>query len=220
LSATPHRYESPEPIGLLVADDDPFVRSGVRAIVARTGRFRIAAEVGTGEEILDALSRHDVDCLLVDVNMPGPGAVEITRRVKRRHPEVRVLFFSIRTYDGYALQVMRAGADGFISKEHAFSSLPDALETVARGERYLESELAKRLVSRAASGPSLDLSEREVEVLRQLVAGHRVTEIAATLGVSPKTVSTYRTRILRKTDLHSTAELVHFALHNRLVEGP
>ena len=203
--------------GLLVADDDPFVCEGVRQLVGREGRWRVAATALTGEEIFEHLGNPAIRMLLVDVNMPGPGAIEITRRSKRQRPDVGVVIFSVRADEGYALQTIRAGADGFVAKQNAFADLNDALDTVARGERYLEPKLATRMVAQAADGRCLDFSEREMEVLKGLVGGQRITEIAASLDLSPKTVSTYRARLLRKAGLRNTAELIRFAMYTRLV---
>lgn len=208
-------------IRVLVADDHAVVREGLKRILGDAPDMSVVAEAADGEQALEQLKAADVDVLLLDLSMPGPGVFELLRQCQEDHPDVRVLVISVQPEAMYAVRALKGGASGYVSKDRSPEELAWAIRRVHAGGRYISESLAERLVF--GDGFDLDhlphesLSNREYEVLCLLGEGKRVKEIAAELGVSPKTVSTYRTRILEKLDAESTADLIRYAMSHNLV---
>ncbi len=209
-------------IRLLIADDHPIVRSGLRRIAEEDRGISVAAEAGSGEEALMALRLAAVDVVLLDVSMPGGSFIDTLRRVCEEHPSVRVLVLSVHPEDQWAVRALRAGASGYLTKDHSPEQLLDAVRRVYRGGRYVSPTLAEKLAAHLgqdfAGAPHELLSDREFEVLRGLGTGRTVKEVAAKLGLSPKTVSTYRTRLMEKMRFASTADLVRYAAQHGLIQ--
>jgi len=210
-------------ISLLIADDHPIVREGLRRVVedAPGGTITVAGEASDGNEVLAKAESLKPDVVLLDITMPGPGFVETIQRLKALRPPVRVLVLSVQPEDQFAVRALKAGASGYVSKNLSPEQLVTAIQEVTRGGRYISPTLAQRLAAAVADGadrpPHEGLSAREYQVLCLLGAGKSVKEIAAVMELSVKTVSTYRARILEKTTLKSNAEIIRYTLEHGLV---
>ena len=207
-------------IRLLIADDHPVVRQGLVQILADDPDLVVAAEVDDGGAVLNALRRDDFDVLVLDIAMPEMSGLEVLAQVKQEHPGLPVIILSVHPEEHYASRVLRLGASGYLTKSGAPHELVEAIRRVAGGGTYISPALAEKLARDLASGddrrPEETLSRREQDVLQKIAAGMTGKAIASELGVSPKTVSTYRARILKKLGLCTTAELVrHVDRHNR-----
>jgi DNA-binding NarL/FixJ family response regulator len=208
-------------IRLLVADDHPIVREGLRRIVADHPGLQVVAEVAHGDEVAATVARTVVDVVLLDISMPGPGFLNVLERLRTEHPRVPVLVLSVHPEDQYAVRALRAGAAGYLTKDHSPEQLVEAIRKVHRGGRFVSPTLAERLASDIATGraaaPHESLSDREYEVLCLLGSGRTVKEIAGELNLSPKTVSTYRGRLLEKMRSCNNADLVRYAAQHGLI---
>jgi DNA-binding NarL/FixJ family response regulator len=209
-------------IRLLIADDHPIVREGLKRIVAECPDMELVGEAVDGDGALRECAGSDVDVLLLDVSMPGPGFLETMRCLRKEHPEVRVLVLSVHSEDQYAVRALRLGASGYLTKDHSPDELAGAIRRAYRGGKYVTESLAERLAFELEADremlPHATLSNREYQVLCKLGSGTSVKETAAELGLSPKTVSTYRTRVLSKMNLKSNAELIRYVLRHGLVD--
>jgi DNA-binding NarL/FixJ family response regulator len=209
-------------IRLLVADDHAVVRRGLRHILATTPDIAIAAEAGTGAEVLEKLRGGQFDVVLMDVSMPGTNAVDLIERIKAEHPEAVVLVHSMHAEGPVASRMLKAGAAGYITKDSEPEQLLAALRKVAAGGRYIAAEVAERMVfsEDAPGGKPLHelLSAREAQVLGLLAAGKGIKEIAGELHLSPKTASTYKTRIMEKLKVESDAELFRYAITHQIAK--
>lgn len=209
-------------IRLLIADDHPIVRAGLRRIAEEDRSISVTAEASSGDEALAALGKTAVDVVLLDVSMPGAPFTETLARMREVHPTVRVLVLSAHPEDQWAIRALRGGASGYLTKDHSPEQLVEAVRRVHRGGRYVSAALAERLAvnlgSHSRGVPHELLSDREFEVLRRLGTGRSVKEVGAELRLSPKTVSTYRTRLLEKMQLTSTADLVRYVAQHGLME--
>jgi DNA-binding NarL/FixJ family response regulator len=200
-------------IKLLIADDHPVVREGLRRVVADSPDMAIVGEVGSAVELLAEVQRRSPDVVLLDISMPGPGLVEVLRLLRARHPAVRTLVQSVHPEGQYAARALKAGAAGYLTKDQAPRELLSAIRRVYGGGRYVSQAFGEKLPLEAAHQ---QLSDREFEVLRLLGAGNSVGDIARGLSLSPKTVSTYRTRILAKLKVKGTAGLIRYAVEQDL----
>jgi DNA-binding NarL/FixJ family response regulator len=207
---------------VLVADDHALLRSGVRQLLEAEPGIVEIGEAGSGRETLDALRTGNWDLLILDINMPDRSGLDVLRHVRSLHPETRVLVLSGFSERQYALNVLRAGASGYVNKEMAPEELLSAVRTVLRGRRYVTPVLAELLVSELDSDADRPLhsrlSEREFQIFCKLAAGRAVSEIATELCLSVKTVSTYRSRILEKMNFGTNADLTTYALRNGLIQ--
>lgn len=205
---------------ILIADDHAVVRGGLRQFLANVADCCIAGEAQTGRQALELVESQHWDLLLLDIGLPDVNGLEVLKRVKHAKPELPVLIFSMFAEDDYALAALEAGAIGYLPKDSAPEEILEAIRRAGRGERYLSPPLAEKLVAGTVSGGSKQphdvLSEREFEVMRRLSRGMALTAIAESLHLSPKTVSTYRTRILEKLHLHSNAELTRYVIERKL----
>jgi len=201
-------------IRLCIADDHPIVRAGLSEIVADEGDMRVVGEAASGDELFVRLGQAPADVVLLDVSMPGPGLVPVLDRLRELHPTVRVLVLSVHPEEQYATRALRAGARGYLTKDHSPAELVAAVRKVYAGGRYVSATLAERLaeeLSAGASGlPHERLSDREFEVLCLLGSGRSVTQVAQILALSVKTVSTYRSRVLEKLPASSNVDLVRY----------
>jgi DNA-binding NarL/FixJ family response regulator len=208
-------------IRIVIADDHPVVRKGLLRILEDLDDVRVVAEVASGEDLIDRLSSTRADVVLLDISMPGPGFLEILRRVCDEHPRTRVLVLSIHGEDQYAVQAIHCGAAGYVMKDRPPEELIAAIRRVHGGGRHVSPAIAAKLESdsRRAPGraPHEALSPREFDVMGMLAAGLGVKQIAEDLGLSPKTVSTFRARILKKMGFRSNAEIVRYLVERRML---
>ena len=209
-------------IRLLLADDHAIVRSGLRQLLSLTPDLQVQAEAVDGAQVLESLRRELPDLLLLDINMPGQSGAELIVRIKSHWPTLPILVLSMHNEAQVAARVLKAGASGYVTKDSELDVLLGAIRKVAAGGKFIVPELAERLVFDVSLGsgqaPHAALSDRELEVFRLLVAGRGVNEIAASLSISNKTVSTHKTRLMEKLNLGSTAELVRYAVEHRLLD--
>jgi len=205
---------------LLLVDDHTIVREGLRRILETQGDGRQIIEAGSGFQALECLRRQPIGLAIVDLSMPGMSGLELIKRIRAEHPQVRLLVLSMHAEEQYALRAFRAGAHGYVTKDTASAELAAAVGKVAAGGAYITASLAERVVQQlngAAQAPlHAQLSDRELEVLQRIVAGQRPTEIAAALHLSVKTVSTHKSRIQEKLRLPSTAALIRYGLEQQL----
>src|SRR6266852_3971950 len=185
------------------------------------GIVRLTREAATREAVLEAVHTTEADVLLMDVCVPGSALFEMTRQLTSRWPSLRVLIVNVHSEDQHALRVLRSGAAGYLARGHPPSELVEAIRKVARGSRHVSHALAEELLWDAATDADRpvheDLSDREYQVLCLLGTGIPLTRIATDLGLSPKTISTYRGRILEKLKLNNSAAIIRYAIEHRLV---
>ncbi len=209
-------------IRVLIIDDHPIVRTGIRSLLAGAVDIEVVGEAGDGEEGLDLAQRLQPSVITLDISMPGMSGMEVLKELKHQRHQAAVLMLSLHPEDRYAIRLLRAGASGYVTKEAPSDTLTQAIRKVNGGGKYISSEVAERLafnIDPDFEGPLHErLSNRELEVMRQLASGRTVTEIGHQLELSVKTVSTYRRRILEKMALGSTAEIVRYAVEHQLVE--
>lgn len=205
---------------LIVADDHAIVRKGFHQIAAMRPGWRVAAEAANAEELLAALRRERFDVLILDVTLAERSGFELLAQVRRELFTLPVLMLSIHPEEQYAVRSLRAGANGYIQKDSSTEEILDAIATVASGAKYITPRLAGLLadeVTRGSELPHERLSSREFEVFRLIALGRTPTDIAETLHLSVKTVSTYRTRIMEKTGFKTNADIIGYAIRNSLV---
>ncbi|MBA3512988.1 MAG: response regulator transcription factor [Pyrinomonadaceae bacterium] len=205
---------------IFLADDHAVVREGLKSLVNAQPDMEVVGEAGDGRATWQRAKQLQPDVVVMDISMPELNGVQATERLKGECPEVRVLALTVHEDTSYLRQLLQAGASGYVLKRGAAEELIHAIRTVAAGGVYLDPSLAGRVVSRyigsqAPNGASQrgDLSERETDVLRLIALGYSNKEIAAQLGISVRTVETYKTRLMVKLDLSSRADIVRYALH-------
>ena len=209
-------------IKVLIADDHAVVRRGLRQILSEVPEILVGGEACNAQEVRERMRAERWDVIVLDINMPGASGIELLAELRREHDAPRVLILTVSPEDQYAVRAIKAGAAGFLTKESAPEKLIEAVRKVATGGRYVSPELAEALASLFAGesrgAPHERLSDREFEVMKMLASGKTVSIVAQELGLSVKTVSTHRTRILKKMEMATNAELTHYAVRSRLVE--
>ena len=207
-------------IRLVVADDHQMVRQGFRRIIEAHPDMEIVAEAAEGTELLRILESVAADVLILDITMPGPGFLLVMDALRARFPRLAVLVVSMHAEEQWAVQALKAGASGYLTKTHSAEELAEGIRRIHAGGRYITGSLAESLARHFGPGggtaPHDSLSRREFEVLRRLGSGRMVKTVAQEMALSPKTVSTYRKRILEKLGLHSTADLIRYAVEHDL----
>jgi DNA-binding NarL/FixJ family response regulator len=207
-------------IKVLIADDHPIVRRGLRDILEEESDIQVIAEAGDGRQALERIERDDPDVVVLDLNMPPPGGLEVLERLRRARSSTPVLVLSVHPEEQYAVRALKSGAAGYLSKDAAPTELVSAVRRVHGGGRYVSPAVAERLAL-AVTGdvrpvPHEALSAREFQVLRMIGSGMTVSEIGRELCLSAKTVSTYRARILEKMQLQTTADLIRYVVEQQL----
>jgi DNA-binding NarL/FixJ family response regulator len=205
---------------IFLADDHAVVREGLRSLINSQPEMEVTGEAGTGRTAWQKVKGCGPDVLVVDISMPDLNGVELTERVKRDCPGVRVLALTVHEDRSYLLQLLRAGASGYVLKRAAAEELVRAIRAVATGGVYIDPAVAGKIVeegyarkqSSQGATKGISLSERETEVLRLIARGHSNKEVANQLRIGARTVETYRTRLMEKLDLHSRADIVSYAL--------
>jgi two-component system, NarL family, invasion response regulator UvrY len=207
---------------ILIADDHPIVRRGLKQILEETRLVLNVEEASNGLEAIDRAKRGKFDIVLLDISMPGMNGLEVLEELKRVKPSLQVLILSIYPEEDYAVRALKAGASGYLTKKSAPDELVVAIKKISRGERYISPSLADYLACHLTDDKDKPLHEclsnREFQVMRMIASGKSLKEIAGEMGLSPKTISTFRTRILHKMHLKSNAELIQYALKNSLTE--
>jgi len=208
-------------IRVLIADDHPIVREGLKQVIEKSPDMRVAGEAESGQEALDLVAREDWDVLILDFSMPGKSGLDVLRGVRSERPKLPVLVLSMHPEAELAPRLLKAGASGYLNKESAPKELVNAIRKLHDGGRYVSPALAEKLAADLAGGadrpPHELLSDREYQVLLSIAAGKTAHDVAADLSISVKTVRTYRDRIMEKLALTNDVELTRYALEHRLV---
>jgi len=205
---------------VLLADDHPLVATALSKLLSRETDLEVVGHARSFGELWELVASEGPDVVVMDIGMPGGDAVDALRRMGKRHPDARVLILSGFPEEEYAVRMIQAGAAGYAQKESDPGTLVEAVRRVAGGGMFV-TERGAQALARAASGRSSDheaLSDREMQVLRLIGEGKSVTEVAGQLHLSPKTVSTYRTRLMEKMDFDTTPEIIRYAVRRGLVE--
>ena len=203
-------------INILITDDHPVVRRGIRQILEDDERIGLVHEAGDGKELFDKLNMQIYDVILLDISLPGRSGLDLIGQFKKTQGSAAILILSIHSEEMYAIKALKAGAAGYLTKTSAPEELISAIIKVSKGERYISVSLADSLAESLISDSKIPtyqlLSSRELEVLQLLAEGKKVIQIASELSLSPKTISTYRERLLEKLKLETTAELIRYAI--------
>ena len=209
-------------IKILIADDHAIVRQGLKQIFEENPDMVVADEASNGQEVLNKVWKNDYDVVLLDISMPGRSGLDILKQLKSQKPGITVLILTMHPEEQYAVRALRAGASGYLTKESLPDELITAVRKVSRGGKYVSASLAEKLAfdleTDAEKPPHEMLSDREYEVTCMIASGKTVKEIAEELCLSIKTISTYRSRILKKMRMRNNAELIHYAIQEGLVE--
>ena len=209
-------------IRIVVADDHTIVREGLKQVLHAASDLTVVGEAQNGHEVLARVRELEFDVLLLDMSMPGRAGMDLIRQVRAERPRVRILVLSMHQEHQYAIRAIRAGASGYLTKESAAGELATALRKVASGGAYITPEVAEQLALGAMPSadalPHTTLSDREFQVLRMLVSGKSVSDIAGALTLSVKTVSTHKARLMQKLGVSNTSEMFRYAIQHRLVD--
>ena len=210
-------------VRIVLADDHAIVREGLKRIVADVSDFQVVGEAADGTEVMRTVRELDFDVLVLDLSMPGRSGMELIKLVKAEKPKLRILVLSMHQEMQYAVRAIKSGASGYLTKESAPAQLEQAIRKISGGGAYISAEVAEQLALGAMPGggeslPHESLSDREFEVFRLLVAGDAVSDIAAKLNLSVKTVSTHKANLMQKLGLANPTELVRYAIKNGLAD--
>ena len=208
-------------IRVIIADDHPLIREGIRKMIDKSLDIEAVGEAGDAEELLALIADCSYDVIILDINMPGMGGIEAIEHLTTIDRDVRIVVLSMLPERDYAVRVLKAGARGYVSKGNAPKELIEAVRKVASGGRYVNQSLLDDLAFAISEGTHEDiskLSNREMEVMKQLAIGKSIKEISNEIHLSDRTISTYRTRILQKLHLDNNAQIVRFAITNGIIE--
>jgi two-component system, NarL family, invasion response regulator UvrY len=215
-------HAAPTPVRVLVVDDHAVVRAGFAQLVSTAGDLKVAGEAGTASDAVAFVRDHECDVVLLDVSLPDATVLDTIASMQSARPGVRILVVSMHPEEHYAVNLLRAGISGYFSKAQAGAELLKAIRLVATGHKYLSDSLAASLALAAAGDAPLAaharLSKREFQVFQRLALGNSVTEIADEMGLSIKTVSTYRTRIMEKMNMTRNADITAYAMRHGFLD--
>ena len=213
---------------IVIIDDHPLFREGIKTIIARDRRFEVVDEAGNGREGLEKAVNLKPDVAVVDISLPDTTGLEVARKIRLQCPHTRVMILSMHSKIDYIVEAFQAGATGYVVKESATERLVQALGSVAAGEYYLDSSISQEVVAKLMQSPVKEakvsdsgygkLSSREQQIMRLLAEGVTKSEIADQLCISIKTVENHRTNIMRKLDIHNSMELVRYAARLGLID--
>lgn len=206
---------------VLIADDHALFRAGLRSLLEETGEFEVVAEACNGEDALKVVREQAIDVTLLDISMPKQSGIDVLKRMKTLRPDMAVLILSMFPEEQYAVNMLRAGASGYLTKEAAPEKVVMALRTVRKGRKYISNEVAELLAEtpNTSTAPLHSaLSQREFQIFCKLAAGQCVSEVGIELFLSVKTISTYRTRVLEKMGMRSNADLTYYAIKNGIIQ--
>lgn len=207
-------------IRILIADDHFIVREGLKQIVSDVADMEVVDEANDGQEALRKALGGSFDIIILDISMPVKSGLDVLQELKQHKPDANVLILSVHPEEHYAMRVLKAGASGYLTKESAPDELVTAIRRISQGRKYITATLAEKLagvVERPADVPlHSTLSEREFRVMVMIASGHSIKDISEKLFLSIKTVSTYRTRILKKMNFKNNSELIRYSIENGL----
>ena len=213
---------------ILIVDDHPFFREGVKSLLTKQSTYEVIGEAGSGEEGLRKTKEIRPDLVIMDIGLPDISGIEVTRKIRELLPETKVVILSMHLKIDYIIKAFQAGATGYITKESATGRLLECLDSVSKGEYFMDPSLAHEVVAnlmkseeeqaRSADAGYASLTRREREIMCLLADGLTTKEIAEKLFISRKTVENHRSNILSKLDLHSTVELVRYAARYGLID--
>lgn len=210
-------------INVLLVDDHELVRTGIRRLLDDAPGIKVCAEAQSGEEAINQARQHSPDVVLMDVSMPGIGGLEATRKLLRLYPEMPIIILTVHTDDPFPSSLLKAGASGYLHKGCSVEEIVTAIKATYSGKRYISADIAQNLALSLLPGseksPFDELSQREMQVMLMLVQGSRVQKISEKLHLSPKTVSTYRTRLFSKLKVGNDAELARLAIRYGILDA-
>ncbi|MDO9419330.1 MAG: response regulator transcription factor [Herminiimonas sp.] len=208
-------------IQVLIADDHAIIRDGLKQIISFVPNMEVAGEAGDGEEVLQKIRSLKVDVLVLDMSMPGKSGIALIQQITAIKPEMPILVLSMHQESQYAVQAMRAGASGYITKNTASSQLIDGIRKVAEGGTFVSPGISDKLIKQMHKPetelPHTKLTPREFQIFNMLVEGHSVNDIANILSLSNKTISTHKAAVLQKMEAATTANLVYYAMKHGLI---
>lgn len=207
-------------IKILIADDHSIVRKGLTQIVEDVPDMLVSGEAASGQEILQKIRKYDYDVVVLDISLPGMTGLDVLKQIKVKKSNLSVLMLSIHPEEQYAVRALKAGASGYLTKDRAPDELIAAIRKAYDGSKYVSSSLAEKLALDLETGrlPHEGLSDREFQVMCMIAKGKAIKDIGEELYLSPKTVSTYRSRLLVKMKIKNNEELTRYALNNRLID--
>ena len=218
----------PSKIRMIIVDDHPLFREGIKTIITQSGKFEIISESGSGQDGLEKSTQFKPDLVLLDISLPDESGIEVARKIRSQLPRTRVIILSMHSRIDYIVEAFQAGATGYVVKESAAERLGQALEAVAAGEYFLDSSISHEVVAKLMNSPAKEakvsdagygqLTAREQEIMRMLAEGASKSNIADTLCISIKTVENHRANIMRKLNIHSAMELVRYAARLGLID--
>jgi len=215
-------------ISIMIVDDHPLFREGLKSIIVRDQRYEIVGEAGSGQDALDKAREIKPELMMVDLSLPDMSGIQLTRQILEKLPQTKIIIVTMHSKVDYIAETFQAGATGFVVKESAAEGLLKGIETVLKGDYFLDNAVSTQVVQTLKKLPGKEttindahyekLTTREQEILRLLAEGLSSKEIAKKLFISPKTVENHRANIMNKLDLHSTLELVRYAAKLGLID--
>ncbi|PTT54329.1 UvrY/SirA/GacA family response regulator transcription factor [Aeromonas sp. HMWF015] len=210
-------------INVFLVDDHELVRTGIRRILEDVRGIKVVGEAQSGETAVTFCRQHHPDVILMDMNMPGIGGLEATRKILRIRPDVRIIVLTIHSENPFPTKVMQAGAAGYLTKGAAPDEMIQAIRLVHSGQRYISPEIAQQMAlsqfASADENPFKSLSERELQIMMMITKGQKVTDISEQLNLSPKTVNSYRYRLFGKLGINGDVELTHLAIRYGMLDA-
>lgn len=210
-------------IKVFLVDDHELVRTGIRRILEDVRGMKVVGEADSGEEAVKWCRAEQADIVLMDMNMPGIGGLEATRKILRFNPDVKIIVLTVHTENPFPTKVMQAGAAGYLTKGAGPDEMVNAIRMVNSGQRYISPEIAQQMAlsqfTPDAENPFKDLSERELQIMMMITKGQKVTDISEQLNLSPKTVNSYRYRLFSKLDINGDVELTHLAIRHGMLDA-
>ncbi|WP_153447002.1 UvrY/SirA/GacA family response regulator transcription factor [Vibrio algicola] len=208
-------------INVFLVDDHELVRTGIRRIIEDVRGMKVVGEANSGEESVKWCRANHADVILMDMNMPGIGGLEATKKILRFNPDVKIIVLTIHTENPFPTKVMQAGGSGYLTKGAGPDEMVNAIRMVNSGQRYISPEIAQQMALSQFSAPSdnpfKELSERELQIMLMITKGEKVTDISEQLNLSPKTVNSYRYRLFSKLDIGGDVELTHLAIRYGMI---
>jgi DNA-binding NarL/FixJ family response regulator len=209
-------------IRIFITDDHSLIREGLKKIINDEKDISIIGEAGNAKDTMSFVLSKNIDILILDLNLPDKSGLDLLKELKSLKPELKILILSMHPEDRFAMRVLRAGASGYITKESVGEELVRAIRKVYNGGKYVSESLAEMLAFEIQGGGDKPiheiLSDREFQVLQMIASGKTLAEISEALSLAVTTISTYRARVLEKLNLHSNAELIHYAITNKLLD--